>query len=159
MSALPTTFVNRRGFEQTRLLLLTDANIYRVRFDFDKSCVLSARQMPLPQLHKVVRGHVRTTISNRLADGFALHMALDSLPTGATKAFVFHLGDPTLRAADADTAILVEKFTKSISALSPVSARIAAMFVLKNRLRSWSTWLKTLVTWPNELTMLYVVRV
>jgi hypothetical protein len=64
-------FINDVGFEQVRLMVLTNAHLYRVKFDWTKWRVVHSRALPLSAIVDVALGHVAKQTGGQ-TKGFAV---------------------------------------------------------------------------------------
>lgn len=77
VASMLALFVNKHGFEQHRLLLLTDRAVHRVKFDFGSMRVVHSNPMPLSALLAISKGYLRTN-DGRSRFGFQLSLRLDA---------------------------------------------------------------------------------
>jgi hypothetical protein len=84
VTSMLALFVNKRGFEQHRLLLLTDEAVHRVKFDFGPMRVVHSNAMPLAALLAISKGYLRIN-DGRSRYGFQLSLRLDAAAAAAEK--------------------------------------------------------------------------
>jgi hypothetical protein len=91
VSSMLALFVNKRGFEQHRLLILTDKAVHRVKFDFAAMRLVHSNAMPLSSLVAISKGYLRLR-DGRSRFGFQLSLRVvsqDLVPSTNLESFVF----------------------------------------------------------------------
>lgn len=91
VSSMLALFVNKRGFEQHRLLILTDKAVHRVKFDFAAMRLVHSNAMPLSALVAISKGYLRLR-DGRSRFGFQLSLRVvsnDLVPSTNLESFVF----------------------------------------------------------------------
>ncbi len=84
VASMLALFVNKHGFEQHRLLLLTDRAVHRVKFDFGSMRVVHSNPMPLSALLAISKGYLRTN-DGHSRFGFQLSLRLDAAAAAIEK--------------------------------------------------------------------------
>lgn len=80
VDGIMVVFINDVGFEQFRLMLLTNCGLYRVKFDWNKWRVVHSRSLPLSSIVDVALGHVAKQTGGQ-TKGFAVRFRTTDVKT------------------------------------------------------------------------------